>query len=67
MYCTKPTRYVRLTEIFFLPYIEEIQKGAVAKSFMTNGLLIYDKIFAHFLIQYIRKPFLRYGFATGPL
>ncbi len=29
---------------------KEIQKGAVAKSYMTNGILIYDKIFAHFLI-----------------
>ncbi len=33
----------------FLIY-KEIQKGAVAKSYMTNGLLIYDLIFAHFLI-----------------
>jgi hypothetical protein len=33
----------------FLIY-KEIQKGAVAKSYMTNGLLIYDFIFAHFLI-----------------
>ncbi len=29
---------------------EEIQNGAVAKSYMTNGLLIYGEIFAHFLI-----------------
>jgi hypothetical protein len=33
----------------FLIY-KEIEIGAVAKSCMTNGLLIYDKIFAHFLI-----------------
>jgi hypothetical protein len=32
----------------FLIY-KEIQKGAVEKSYMTNGLLIYDKIFSHFL------------------
>jgi hypothetical protein len=32
----------------FLIY-EEIQSGAVAKSYMTNGLLIYGEIFAHFL------------------
>jgi hypothetical protein len=30
---------------------------------MTNGLLIYGEIFAHFLIYY-RKPFLIYDFAT---
>jgi hypothetical protein len=28
----------------------EIQSGAVAKPYMTNGLLIYGEIFAHFLI-----------------
>ncbi len=43
---------------------KEIQKGAVAKSYMTEGLLIYDYIFAHF--PYIRKPFLIYDFATAP-
>jgi hypothetical protein len=48
----------------FLIY-EEIQCGAVAKSYMTIGLLIYGEIFAHFLI--IRKPFLIYDFATAPL
>ncbi len=40
----------------FLIY-QEIQMGSVAKSYMTNGLLIYDKVFAHFLI---------YDFATDP-
>ncbi len=33
----------------FLIY-QEIQNGAVAKSYMTNGLLIYGEIFTHFLI-----------------
>jgi hypothetical protein len=42
---------------------KEIQNGAVAKSYMTNGLLIYGEIFAHFL----RKPFLSYDFVTAPL
>jgi hypothetical protein len=50
----------------FLIY-KEIQNGAVAKSYMTNGLLIYAEILAHFLISYIRKPFLTYDFATAPL
>jgi hypothetical protein len=49
----------------FLIY-KDIQNGAVAKSYMTNGLLIYGEIFAHILI-YIRKPFLIYDFATAPL
>jgi hypothetical protein len=33
----------------FLIY-KEIQIGAVAKSYRTNGLLIYGEIFTHFLI-----------------
>ncbi len=44
-----------------------MDNGAVAKSYMTNGLLIlymekYLRIFS-----YIRKPFLIYDFATAPL
>jgi hypothetical protein len=35
----------------FLIY-EEIQNGAVAKSYMTNCLLIYGEIFLHILIYY---------------
>jgi hypothetical protein len=29
---------------------KEIQNGAVAKSYLTNGLVIYGEILAHFLI-----------------
>jgi hypothetical protein len=44
-------------EIFLVN--KEIQKGAVAKSYMTNGLLIYiPQIFPHFFI---------YDFATAPI
>jgi hypothetical protein len=35
---------------FLLLIYKEIQNGAVAKSYMTNGLHIYGEIFAHFLI-----------------
>jgi hypothetical protein len=46
----------------FLIY-KEIQNGAVAKSYMTNGLLIYEEIFAHFLIigspySYMNFPYI---------
>ncbi len=41
----------------FLIY-KGIQNGVVAKTYMTNGLLKYEEIFAHFLI---------YDFATAPL
>jgi hypothetical protein len=39
----------------FLIY-KEIQNGAVANSYMTHGLLIYEEIFEQFPI-YIRKSF----------
>jgi hypothetical protein len=41
----------------FLIY-KEIKKVALANSYVTNGLLIYGEIFAHFPIPYTRKPFL---------
>jgi hypothetical protein len=54
-------------KIKFSSYIRKFRNGAVAKSYMTNGVLIYGEIFAHFLIYSIRKPFLIYYFATAPL
>ncbi len=42
-----------------------MQNGAVAKSYMTNGLLIMGKYLS--ISSYIRKPFLIYDFATAPL
>jgi hypothetical protein len=48
----------------FLIY-KEIQSGAVAKSYMTNGLLIYGEIFAHF--SCIKMPFLIFAVATAPI
>jgi hypothetical protein len=44
---------------------KKIRSGA--KSCMSNGLLIYGQIFAHFQILYIRKPFLIYDFAIDPI
>jgi hypothetical protein len=38
----------KVNQIFLI--YKEIQKGVVAKSYMTNGLLIYGEIFANFLI-----------------
>ncbi len=36
-----------------VPHIHyrETQSGAVAKSYMTKGLLIYGELFSHFLIN----------------
>ncbi len=43
LYTVKKDKYI------FLTY-KKLQNGSGAKSYMTNGLLIYDKIIAHFLI-----------------
>ncbi len=38
------------------PIYKEIQNGAVAKSYITNGLLIYGEIFPHFMIYWETLP-----------
>jgi hypothetical protein len=43
---SRPGALLKKENQIFLIY-KEIQSGAVAKSYMTNGLLIYGKIFAH--------------------
>jgi len=43
VYCTDKKE----NQIFLI--YKEIQNGAVAKSYITNSLLIYGEIFAHFL------------------
>jgi hypothetical protein len=54
-------KYIKI----FLIY-KEIQNGAVAKSYKSNGLLIWGNICA-FPHTYIRTPFLIYDFVTAPL
>ena len=44
---------------------KEIQKGPVAKSDMTSGLLIQYMVKYLCIFSYIRKPFLIYDFATA--
>jgi hypothetical protein len=59
----------------YIPYTDkkkffiykEIQKGAVAKSYMTAGLLIqYMTKYLH-ISSYIMKHFLIHDFATAPI
>ncbi len=40
---------------------QEIQKGAVAKSYMSKGVLIYEE-----MRKYMRRPLAIYDFATAP-
>ncbi len=46
---TSCSTLIKNKNLIFLIY-NEIQNGAVVKSYMANGLLIYGEIFAHFLI-----------------
>jgi hypothetical protein len=47
------------------PVYKEIQSGAVAKSYMRKGFLIYEEMCKYFPI-YIRRPLVTYDFATAP-
>jgi hypothetical protein len=42
VHCTLNTVYTDKKENKIFLIYKDIQKGAVAKSYMTNGLLIYD-------------------------
>jgi hypothetical protein len=47
----------------FLIY-KEIQSGAVAKSYMRKGFLIYEEMRKY--SSYMRRPLVIYDFATAP-
>jgi hypothetical protein len=47
----------------FLKY-RELQSGAVAKSYMRKGFLIYEEMR---IPLYMRRPLVIYDFATAPL
>ncbi len=61
----KESRICADKKINFYSYEREIQNGAVAKSYMTNGLLIWYVKYLR-ISSYIRKPFLIYNFTTVP-
>jgi hypothetical protein len=44
----------------------EIQNGAVAKSYMRKGFLIYEEMRKYLPLQFIRRPLVIYGYATAP-
>ncbi len=47
---------------------KEIQSGAVAKSYMRKGFLIYEEMHNYFPIYMrLRRPLVIYDFATAPL
>jgi hypothetical protein len=46
---------------------KEIQSGAVAKSYIRKGFLIYEEMRKYFPIYSMRRPLVIYDFATAPL
>jgi hypothetical protein len=54
--CVTEELYTEKKENQIFLIFKEIQNGAVAKSYMTDSLLIYGEIFAHFLINYLGSP-----------
>jgi hypothetical protein len=50
----------------FLIY-KEILSGAVTKSYMRKGFLIYEEMRKYFPIYHMRRPKVVYDFATAPL
>jgi hypothetical protein len=52
--------------LIFLIY-REILSGAVAKSYIRKGFLIYEEMRKYFPIYCMRRPLVIYDFATAPL
>jgi hypothetical protein len=46
---------------------KEIQSGAVAKSYMRKGFLIYSMRKCENISPYMRRPLVLHDFATAPL
>jgi hypothetical protein len=61
---TRPILLIKNKIKIFLIY-KEIQSGAVAKSTMRKGFLIYEEMRKYFPI-YMRRPLVIYDFATAP-
>jgi hypothetical protein len=50
----------------FFPIYKEIQSGAVAKSYMRKGFLIYEEMGKYFPIYKEAVSYTVYDFATAP-
>jgi hypothetical protein len=50
-------------KVFFI--YEELQMGAVAKSYMRKGFLIFEEM-RKYLVIYGRRPLVKNDFATAP-
>jgi hypothetical protein len=64
--CSEEACTVKKENQIFLIY-KEIQSGAVAKSYMRKGFLIYDEMRKYTISPYMRRPLVIYDFATAPL
>jgi hypothetical protein len=61
-----PTLYTDKKENQIFLIYREIQSGAVAKSYIRKGFLIYEEMRKYFLI-YEEPLYVIYDFATAPL
>jgi hypothetical protein len=66
IYYLQKATYTDKKENQIFPIYKEIQSAAVAKSHMTNGLLLINGEYLR-ISSHITKPFLIYDFATAPL
>jgi hypothetical protein len=62
----KTCRYTGKNENQTFLISKEIHNGAVAKSYMRKGFLIYEEMYKYFPIYSMRRPLVIYDFATGP-
>jgi hypothetical protein len=53
-------------KIKFSSYIRKFRSGAVAKSYMRKGFLIYEEMRKYLVIYSMRRPLVIYDFATAP-
>jgi hypothetical protein len=60
----KNSALIKKENKIFLIY-KEIQSGAVAKSYMRKGFLIYEEKCANISL-YMRRPLVIYDFETAP-
>jgi hypothetical protein len=61
--CTLCCTLIKRNKIFLI--YKEIQSGAVGKSYIKKGFLIYKEMLKYF--PYMRRPLVIYDFATAPL
>jgi hypothetical protein len=63
--CTLIKKKIKFSSYTHILY-KEIQSGAVAKSYMRKGFLIYEEMLKYLVIYCMRRPLVISDFATAP-